>query len=417
MNVHLISLMLRASVQLYKNAYTGLSPQVWWLSLVIFINRTGTMVIPFLTVYLMQKGFSLTQAGYVMGAFGAGTVVGGWLGGKLTDRFHFFHVQFWSLLVNGVLFIVLGEMQTLAQIMACAFLLSSLGEAFRPANAAAIAHYSQDHNRTRSYSLNRLAINLGWSLGPAIGGILAGINYKLLFWADGITCMAAAVVLHHFLKPEPQKDRPRPLEKRERSASAYRDKIFLAGMFFNLMVGFCMFQWFSLLPVFFKTEVKLTEFTIGALLAMNGLLIVAIEMILVYRLERRNRLYEYMALGSLLIGLSFLMISFSAGMAVILTSVVVVTFGEMILFPFLNNFWVGRSRPVNRGQYAAVFTIAFALATILAPTLGSQVAAYAGFNTLWIINFAICSLAAGGFMLLKRKKDERIPETDTNPLG
>src|SRR6476661_4280977 len=127
--------MLQASLQLYRNAYRGLSRPIWWLSLVIFINRSGTMVIPFLTVYLMDKGYTLSEAGFVMAAFGTGAILGGYLGGRLTDKFGHFHVQVFSLLLNGILFIVLGHMQTLLQITLCIFILSSLGEAFRPANS------------------------------------------------------------------------------------------------------------------------------------------------------------------------------------------------------------------------------------------------------------------------------------------
>ncbi len=85
------------------------------------------------------------------------------------------------------------------QFAGCIFFLASLGEAFRPANAAAIAFFSNDNNRTRCYSLNRLAINLGWAIGPAVGGILASINYNLLFWADGLTCITASMLLYFFL--------------------------------------------------------------------------------------------------------------------------------------------------------------------------------------------------------------------------
>src|SRR5438132_1190333 len=126
--------MFQASVQLYRNAYTGLPRSIWWLSLVIFVNRCGTMVIPFLTVYLTHKGFTLEQAGYVMAAFGAGAILGSYIGGRLTDKFGFSYVQFFSLLFNGFLFIALGQMQTLVQMAVCIFIMSSLGESFRPAN-------------------------------------------------------------------------------------------------------------------------------------------------------------------------------------------------------------------------------------------------------------------------------------------
>ncbi|HVG40142.1 MAG TPA: MFS transporter, partial [Chitinophagaceae bacterium] len=188
--------MLQASVRLYKNAYGGIPKEVWWLGLVLLINRSGTMVIPFLTVYLTGKGFTLGQAGFIMAVFGTGAILGGYIGGWLSDRVGFFKIQVGSLLINGILFIVLGYMQQLWQVALCIFALSSFGEAFRPANAAAIAAYSNEHNRTRCYSLNRLATNLGWAIGPALGGLLASYNYKLLFWTDGFTCIAASVLLY-----------------------------------------------------------------------------------------------------------------------------------------------------------------------------------------------------------------------------
>ncbi len=190
--------MLKASVQLYKNAYQGIPKPVWLLSLVMLVNRSGTMVIPFLTVYLVKLGYSLTQAGFVMTMFGAGSIVGGFVGGKLTDKYGFFYTQLICLFLNGLFFILLGFMSSLWQIAICIFILSSVGEGFRPANASAIAAFSTEENRTRSYSLNRLATNLGWAIGPAVGGLLAGYNFKLLFWVDGLTCIFAASLLFFF---------------------------------------------------------------------------------------------------------------------------------------------------------------------------------------------------------------------------
>jgi MFS family permease len=216
--------MLQASLQLYRNAYNGLSKPMWWLAFVIFINRSGTMVIPFLTVYLTHRGYSLEQAGYIMGAFGTGSILGGYLGGRLTDRFGHFYVQVLSLLLNGILFIVLGQMQTFFQLAVCIFVLSSLGEAFRPANSAAIAAYSNETNRTRCYSLNRLAINLGWAVGPAIGGMLASISYALLFWVDGLTCILASLVLYVVFSPKQNmEDEKQTISETIKENSAYSD--------------------------------------------------------------------------------------------------------------------------------------------------------------------------------------------------
>lgn len=396
--------MFKASVQLYKNAYSGIPKPIWWLGLVMFVNRSGTMVIPFLTVYLTaNEGYTLTEAGYVMAAFGTGSVLGSYIGGRLTDSFGAYYVQFFSLLLNGVMFIVLGQMHTLAQYAVCIFILSSVGEAFRPANSVAIASYSNDDNRIRCYALNRLAINLGWSIGPAVGGVLASFNYSLLFWTDGLTCIVASFVLLLFMKPMAPKAKRVASKAVQQTSSAYRDKTFLKGMFYLLLIALAFFQLFSVIPAYYKTELHLNEATIGWILAMNGLIIAAIEMVLVYKLEKKSHSLIYVMTGALLISISFLFLGTGRTVTVALVSMILVTFGEMFLFPFLNNFWVKRSNETNRGQYAAVYTMAWAGASILAPTLATQIAARAGFNVLWVIDFLFCSFAALGFYSLKKK--------------
>jgi MFS family permease len=393
--------MFQASLQLYRNAYQGLPRSIWWLSLVIFVNRAGTMVIPFLTVYLTHKGFTLEQAGYVMAAFGAGAILGSYMGGRLTDKFGFFYVQCISLLLNGILFLILGRMHTFVQFTVCIFILSSLGEAFRPANATAIAAYSNDSNRIRCYSLNRLAVNLGWSIGPAVGGILASINYSWLFIVDGLTCIIASFILMKVLRPE-KIVRPVKVISDGLAISAYKDKPFLKGMFLVLLIGICFFQLFSIVPVYYKEYLYLNEAVIGMLLALNGILIVMVEMVLVYKLENRSNVFNYISFGTVLIGLSFLILNIAPLFIVALISMLSITFGEMFLFPFMNNFWVKRSSQKNRGQYAAVYNMAFALGNVLAPGLASQVAARIGFSVLWTIDFIICIAAGIGFLLLKR---------------
>lgn len=395
--------MLQATLQLYRNAYNGLPRPMWWLALVMFINRSGTMVIPFLTVYLTHKGFTLSQAGYAMAAFGAGSILGGYLGGQLTDRLGHFRVQAGSLLLNGILFLVLGQMQTLPQIIGCIFVLSSLGEAFRPANSAAIAAYANDDNRTRCYSLNRLAINLGWAIGPAIGGLLASYSYSLLFWADGLTCILASLLLYRLFRQGPGSVAKKEKTVTGAPASAYRDRGFLAGMFLIFLVGLCFFQMFSIIPVYYKQDLHLSEAVIGSVLAMNGLIIALTEMVLVYKLENRRPALIYMALGAFLIGASFLVLKIAGNLPMVVWSMIVITLGEMLLFPFMNNFWVSRSNERNRGQYAAVYTMSFSAAIVMAPTVASQIASRAGFPMLWLFNFAVCSLAAFGFYWLYKK--------------
>ena len=175
--------MINKTIATYKDAYTGLSKSTWLLSLVMLINRSGTMVVPFMSLYLTSSGmgYSIGKAGFVYGLFGAGAFAGAWLGGKLTDKIGFYPVQLITLTGGGLFFILLGQMKSFPAICVVSFFLSFINEAFRPANSTAIAFYSREENRTRSYSLNRLAINLGWAVGSAIGGLIAKYNYQLLF--------------------------------------------------------------------------------------------------------------------------------------------------------------------------------------------------------------------------------------------
>jgi len=394
--------MLNYSISLYKNAYAGLSKPVWWLALVMLINRAGTMVIPFLTLYLREeKHFSITHAGWEVALFGIGAILGNFVGGRLTDKHGFYNMQFWSLFLNGILFIVLGQMQTFWQIGICMFMIGLVGEGFRPANAAAIAHYSLPENRTRSYSLNRLAINLGFSIGPAVGGLLV---YKYLFWADGVTCILAAIVLRIALpevKTAPAS--PESIKQKNNTSSVWKDAVYLRFMFFVFLSALCFLQVFSMLPPFYTEEFHFSKSLAGIILALNGLIIAIFEMVLVYKLEGRRSSIQYISLGAFFIGLSYLLLNLPfAALPVAMFSMLVITIGEMFMFPFVNSFWISRSKQHNRGQYASVYSMSFASAHVLAPTFGSQVIHYAGYNVLWFVVFVLCTIAAFGFSTFKK---------------
>lgn len=116
--------MIATTARTYRNAYSGLSRSTWLLSLVMLINRSGTMVVPFMTLYLTspQMGYSVGQAGIVFGLFGLGAFSGAFFGGKMTDRIGFYPVQMITLIGGGVLFIVLGQMKSYSLI--CLFTFS-----------------------------------------------------------------------------------------------------------------------------------------------------------------------------------------------------------------------------------------------------------------------------------------------------
>lgn len=399
--------MLYRTASLYKRSFAGLSQNTWLLSVVMLINRSGTMVLPFMTLYLTGKEMhrSLSEAGVVMALFGLGAVVGAYFGGRLVDRQGFYKVQLLTLFFGGLMFMVLGQIKSYPLICIFTFLLSVVNEAFRPANSAAVAHYSSLQNRTRSFSLNRLSINLGWALGASIGGIVASYNYELLFWIDGCTNLIAALLLFIFLRPGKIAIQEASTEEQHNDGSAYADRGYLFFIFLSTLFAICFFQMFSTVPKYFRDNLHLTETYIGFLMALNGLFIVLFEMVIVYLLERRERIVAYIVFGTLLCSLAFfsLLLPLPAKW-VTLVMIALITVGEIAAMPFMNTFWTRRSSNSNRGQYAALYTIAWGTGQTLGPLLCATLADRQGFNAMFVLLGTTLLLAALGFSRLSTSK-------------
>lgn len=378
--------MLAKTISLYRNAYGGLSRSTWWLSLVMLINRSGTMVVPFMTMYMTQHiGVSLSRAGFVMSLFGAGAVLGALIGGKLADRFGAYYVQLSTLAGGGIMFILLGQMRTYSSICIITFLLAMVNEAFRPANSVAVAHYSKEENRTRSYSLNRLAINLGWAVGGALGGFLASINYELLFWVDGATNISGAILLWLVLAPSRNKATQKAVTQKIKGITAYRDRHYIFFIVLVFFFAMCFFQLFTTLPVFYRVQFQLPVLFIGMAMALNGLLITLFEMVTIFTLEGRRPLLHFISAGISMIATAYLLLNLPFDGKVLLVVLVtfLFTFGEILSMPFMNSFWISRTQPYNRGQYAGLYTVAWASAQATGPFVGSVVAENFGYTTLW----------------------------------
>lgn len=397
---------------LYRKAYSGLSPSTWWLCIVMLINRSGTMVLPFMTLYLTKSlGYTLGDAGIVMALFGAGAICGALIGGRLTDRYGFYYIQLAALLGGGVMFMVLGQMHSYKLICITTFILSLVNESFRPANAAAIAHYSKEENRTRSYSLNRLAINLGWACGGALGGFIASQNYELLFWIDGVTNISAAIMLWVFLAPSKNKATVhKPADSKALPAkSPYKDKPYMVFIILSTLFAYCFFQLFSTVPVFYNTHLRMSEFYIGVVTALNGLLIAMFEMVLIHNLEGRRQNLQYIMVGVLIVGSSFVIFNIfpGGGGMLALASMILVTLGEMLSMPFMNSYWISRTQPNNRGQYAALYTISWSAAQVLGPATGAQIAEHFGFTALWWVIGLFSVICTAGFKWLQWRTSEK----------
>lgn len=374
----------------YLDTFKGLSREIWWLSLITLINRAGTMVIPFLSLYLTKSlGFTLQNVGWIMTCFGVGSVLGSWLGGKLTDRIGYYKVMSISLLLTGGLFVALQYVTTLTGFCIGIFLVMLVADAFRPAMFVALSAYSKPENKTRSVTLIRLAINLGFTAGPAVGGlIITSIGYHGLFWVDGVTCILAVLLLIKVLNPKTAKVQDEV--KVENPVSVYKDKPFWIFFIAMFIFGFIFLQYFSTMPLYYRDVYHLTEFEIGLLFGLNGFIIFVLEMPLIKWLETVNYSKPVLMLvGLFLVVLSFLVLIWSLPVGILVVGMLLMTIGEMIAFPFSNAFVIDRAKKGNQGEYMAFYSIAFSIAHIFGHNSGMQLVDKIGYDNTWSLITAL----------------------------
>lgn len=391
----------------YREVFTGLPRNVWIIAITMFINRSGGMVLLFSSLYFTRNlHYTLTEAGVIMSFFGAGSILGSYMGGWLTDRRNFFDIMLFSLVSSSLVLCCIFFTTSMIGLSAIMFFYALCSDAFRPANASAIANYSKPESRTRSVSLMRLAFNLGFTVGPAAGGFVAMyLGYRWLFVIDITTTLFAAFLLYHFL-PRQELAKQKEVEKKTfLTKSAYSDRRYLFFIFMVAMYGLAFFQMFTSMPQYFKTDCHYNEDRIGLLLALNGLLVVLIEMPLIFYLEKQKKNFTYIIIGCMCLPIAFFIISLSNGNLIgALIYTFVLTMSEILAMPFMMNYAMTRPAKERQGQYTALYSIAFGFSNILAPILGLAVAQRFGFIHAFYFFIGISCLVLFGFYLLGRKE-------------
>lgn len=383
--------MLKRVFRAYIGSFSDLRREVWLLAFITFINRAGTMVIPFLSLYLTKnRGFSLEEVGWILTFFGLGSVAGSWLGGKLVDKIGHYKTMTFSLLISGVFFIFLQYPTSFWGICAGIFIVMLVADTFRPAVFVAINAYSKPENRTRSITLIRLAINLGFSTGPAVGGlIIAGAGYSGLFWVDGITCITAGFLLLRLLHPKKAVENPKEVISIPRSVM--KDKPYLVFIGAMILFGVVFLQYFSTMPLYYARVHSLKEFEIGVLLGLNGFLIFLFEMPLIKYLESKARsTLFHIITGSVFVAISFLLINLTGWLGIVLIAMIFLTIGEMIAFPFSNSFALKRAEGGKQGSYMALYSIGFSIGHIFGHNSGMQLIDRFGFTLTWNVMIILC---------------------------
>jgi predicted MFS family arabinose efflux permease len=390
-----------------KNPYSGLKnipKNIWMLSIATLINRAGTMVLPFIALYANQiLNASKGDSGLVLAAYGIGAFITAPFAGKLSDKIGTMKTMKISLFCTGSFLFLYSFITNFFFFLALTFVWAILSEAFRPASMSFISSEISPDRRKTAFALNRLAINLGMSVGPVIGGILSTIDFHLLFYVDGFTSLAAGIFLilfpwekHENTEPEIS-DQNIPHEK----VIVFKDKRLLYFLLALIPVEIVFFQHIGALPLFIVSDLGFSNAVFGLLTAVNTVLIIFIEVPLNDSMRNWDD-RKSLALGALLSGVGFGLMAFTDTLAPIVFLIVIWTFGEMIFFPSSGEYVAKIAPPKQRGEYMGYFQMSFSFAFMVGPWLGTTTLDLYGPFNLWIgcLVFGLIST----FLMLKLKK-------------
>ena len=406
--------MFKNALRRYFDNFKGFSREIWILTLITFINRAGTMVLPFLSKYLKENlHFSYSQVGWIMVCFGTGSMIGSWLGGKLSDKIGFYRIMIFSLFTSGIALFAMQYVTTFTGLCISMFLLMVIADMFRPAMFVSLSVYAKPENRTRALTLVRLAINLGFAAGPALGGlIIMNIGYKGLFWVDGATCVLAILIFWLMVK-ERKTNVISTAEKQILEAyriSVFKDKPFWIFLVSCVISGVLFFQLFTTIPLYHKEQFNLTEFQTGLLLTMNGIMIFFLEMPIVGYVERKKiDKVKMVTIGCMMMSVSLFLLLINTWIGILIVMMVFMTFAEMFVFPFSNSFAISRAPKGHEGRYMAIFTMSYSMAHILSAKVGMAIIDHWGYQVNWFFMGMLGVIAFGlGICTIKLVRKENI---------
>lgn len=381
----------------------GLPRDLWVLSAATLINRMGTMVIPFLVLYLTRElGFSPARAGLALGVYGAGSIIVAPISGRLCDRIGGLPIIRGSLIGSGLMLLVFPFVQTFPAVIALSLAWALFNEGGRPATLTLIADLVPDDQRKPAYALMRLAINLGMSVGPAAGGFIAAYSFRSIFVVNAVTSLVAGMFLilvplsaaaHvrsvHVATDEDDVPAPR--------SALFADRRLMVFLVASFLVSAVFFQHDGALPLFLVQDLKLSPAFYGTLFTINTLMIVFLEVPLNAATAHWPHKWG-LSLGAVLFALGSGLFGFASGPAIIVAGIVVWTFGEMMLFPQASAYVADLAPAHRRGAYMGAYSMSFSIAFAIGPWAGTAVFARFGAGILWSAVFLV-GLAAAAIML------------------
>jgi MFS family permease len=396
------------------------------------VNKLGTFILPYLTLVLLRDfRMSTREAAGLIFAFGAGSLVSILAGGELTDRLGRRRTLLLSLLGSGALAVLMGLLPSPRLFAPLLVAFGFIADLYRPAASAVIGDLLPSSERASGFAGLRMAVNLGWASGTALGGLLADWDWRLLFLGDGLTTLAYGALVY-FTIPETQPARaaspalltakaPKPQlgdSPPQRPAappragpglrpSPFGDGVFLECVAVTFVFTLIFCSHLVILPLTVTQSAGYPAVVFGLLAAVNGSLVALFELSLVEKLKRFRRL-RLAALGYTLVALGFGMIGLVMHWAWFLAAVVVFTLGEILSAPQQMAFIADWAPPEARGRYLSLYQATWSVAFAVNPTLTLPLHAALGERAFW--GLAPLVAVPGVLLLLRLDRTADRPE-------
>jgi len=370
----------------------------WTLFLGTFINKFGAFVVPFLTLYLTKQGYTVTEAGIAVGAYGVGGLFASLLGGHLADQLGRRQTIALSMFSGAAAMLLLSQAHGLALIIALTALTGLASEFYRPASSALLTDLVPPGQRVTAFATLRVAFNAGFAFGPATAGLLAAFGYFWLFAGDATTSALFGLVAL-FALPAGARGRPANAGWSEALKVLRHDRQLHQLLAANFAIGLVFFQIASTFGLY-VTQLGFSAAAYGALVSLNGALIVFCELPLT-TVTRRFPARRVMATGYLIIGAGFALNHFARTIPALAVCMIIFTLGEMVTMPMVSGYVANLAPAHMRGRYLGVSGLTWSVALILGPGLGMKL--FARDPAIYWLSCGAVSLIAAAVILISIK--------------
>jgi MFS family permease len=383
----------------------SLPAEYWIMFSGTLVNRFGHFVIPFLAIYLAQQGHDAKVASFALGAYGAGALIAGAIGGYLADRMGRKATMLLACTGSAISMLMLSQAHEVPVLICATFLNGLLSAIYGPASGALIADLIPPHLRVRAFSCQRFAINLGFAAGMATAGFMAGRSFFALFVVDAATTMILGVLVLFGVKR-----RPRVAKEHSGWGTALRhiktNVPFQLAVAASFLIGVIFWQMSTTYALQATKAAKLDERTYGLLMALNGITIVLLELPLTSYTRRFSPVLT-MAAGYAIVGIGMGMNAIGASLPILVGSMLVFTVGEMIALPVNSSYMASLAPDEMRGRYQGVISITWSAATMMGPLAG--ISLYQASPVLLWLATLVLALIAAGLTLVGGKVGKTVP--------